>query len=94
MTGKAAQSAVIEGKGSGHGLFHPFRKWNTHRVNVGPGNPGCMAAVAELNGITVKSERRFFILRLALEVALAAVFPGPVGINYFLDCCSGRGITG
>jgi hypothetical protein len=49
-----------------------------------------MAAVAELNGVTVKPERRAFTLRLVLEVTFGTVFPGPVGIDYFLLCCTGR----
>jgi hypothetical protein len=84
MTSKAAQFSVIERKGRRHGFFHPLQKRNTNGVNVGPRELSFMAPVAELNGVTVKSERRSFLPGIVFEVTFGTVFSGPVGVHYFL----------
>jgi len=92
MTGKAAQFPFIEGKCLGHGFFHAFRKGDAHRVHIGARKLSRMTAVAELNGVAVKPERRLFALGIVFEVTFGTVFTGPVGIDYFLICFTGRSI--
>jgi len=92
MTGKTAQFPVIKGKRLGHGFFHAFRKGDAHRVHIGARKLSRMTAVAELNGVAVKPERRLFALGIVFEVTFGTVFTGPVGIDYFLICFTGRSI--
>jgi hypothetical protein len=48
-----------------------------------------MAAVAEQDRVTVKSERRTLALGIVFEVTFSTVLPCPVGIDYFLLCFTG-----